>query len=301
MASVIVKFPSGSEVEKQIKTAYRTANGTDCIMFKYPDKKDNENEVFGVTYKTPNSERFEKIVNMEDWKKAKERFVKDLNKQMDDFTYYIPEKEILVTEDFMHDIALRAENSDKLGDHYEEFLKAEQLKEVNIQQGTPIQENVATVKNIIETPIIEESKVVSFPNIQNTNIEPQMQAVKEVSTAPVQENMETFQKEPVISPTIVPEPIPVVQQTNQAPEISAVTKYYVDTMNSLTNQLNEVTEKYIEITKKCQSTVSEIGNKVVGLLEEIHQRDVLSNQTFNQSQQLLMEQEKVEPILSKVA
>lgn len=304
MASVIVNFPSGSKVEKQIKTAYRTANGLDYIVLN-TDKKDNENEVFGVTYRTSKGERFEKIVNMEEWKKAKLLMMADLRDQKDTFTYFVPEKEIQVTEDFMKEIALREENSRKIGDNYEafyeEFLKAQQSK-ANEPTEQMVAETPFVTESATPSPVIEESKTVEFPNIQNTSVEPpQMQNENEIPKVPIQESVNEIQQEPIINSTIVPDPTPVIQENNNNSEISAVTKYYVDTMNALTSQLNEITEKYIEVTRKCQSTVSEISGKVIGLLEEVNKRDELSKQTFDKGQQILMEQEKEEPILAKVA
>lgn len=324
--NIVVNYvhPDGNKEPKEVITAYKTANGVEYIASDTKRVDESGNKIVGVSYKPINADRYEKIVNMEDWKIAKGLMVDDLKDKKDTFEYMIPQEEVLVTEDYEREIALRDENAKKLIVNFQEYVaqhkKAEATPEINpfatqeivAPQVTETQQEVASV----ETPINNNS-ILEFPNIQNNNQVETPQIVTGPNIASVtEENRTSIQNE--ATQTIV-QPEQKIMQAPQAkttPESSNVMQYYIDTINSLIREISEINAKYQDINAKCQemnakcqeignrvqNTMTEMGSKVVSVLGEISERDRISIQRFDQSQALLASQnEEVTRDLSKVA
>ena len=239
----IKKFvrPDGNVDEREVITAYKVAGGEEYFVVDTTRKDDVGNTIVGVSYKPVNEERFQKIVDMEEWKKAKGILVSDLHNEKDTFEHMEVPEENLVTEDYVHDLALRTENLANLTASYEEFLKKQQEKEqekmASVPEMNPFATEVAEVNqpemaevkeapvvntviedipSVIPTPEVSQApvmdtQVIDFPGVQNTIIEEQPQAsiVDTPSASPV-ENIITsapfsdnvISKSPVVEPVI---------------------------------------------------------------------------------------------------
>ncbi len=335
MANTIIKFPDERTEGKDIVTAYHEINGTDYIVFK-TDKVDNGNEVVGVSYKPASEERFQKIVDFEEWKKAKGILVDDIKGKQDNFTYVKVEGETLVTEDYIHDLALREANKDALEQHYQEFLKHQEIEVSEVQQNAQALQNpeptvITQVDTPSQAPVINEVPPVATPQVLDTpvNIPPVEPAVlaseppvatpiieeSNVVPFPAVENASTVAPtpEPVVAPT-EPTIAPIVNETPQvfeSPVISpmetpaetavktgesVVTESYVTKAHQLIEDFKTIADKF---TKNMEELAQEMGRQ----LEEAHHINELSKQTFDNAQQILNSQssETLTRDLNKVA
>ena len=311
MASKIIKFPDERVNEVKIITALHEANGTDYMIFD-SNKIDNNNKVVGVSYKTSGEERFHNIIDMEAWKKAKALMVANIKGEKEGYDYLALNNEILVTEDYKRDLALREDNLKNLEKNYEMFLNS-----MNNTQN-----------EITRTP----GEIISFPNQSNTGIMPDQVISNPENTPlpsvnPIVEPVIAFQPEAKEMPTTteVQQPIiepvvatPVINEApvtnnifapvsesvnnnvtieNQTSSNSSVAKYYENTMNSFNNELKSITDeyknitdKYKELTDKIQTTAVEISGKMINLFKEIDMTKDFYNQNVEKSQQILASQ-----------
>lgn len=284
MASTMIKFPDGRTETKKVTTAYKVAGGVEYFVVD-TNGIDNENKVFGVSFKPANEERFQKIVDMEEWKKAKGILVDDLHDKKDTFEHILLPEEILVTEDYTHNIALRDENYQKIEANYEEFLQQQNVvkaePEINpfVTQeivSPQIEEKEETIAEMPQVPIVDAiapapisvipeetesvNNITEFPNIQNTNI---------------------VEEQPVLDTSnVVSMDIPTSEEKQSG---SVVSESYVSIANQLIEQVREVTNKYIQNMEEMKD---EIGRQ----LEEAYKINELSKQTFDKSQQILTAQ-----------
>ncbi len=265
MASTIIKFPDGRTEEKKLITAYKEVGGVEYEVFDTESFDENQNKIVGVSYKPVNEERFQKIVDIEEWKKAKGILVNDLHDQKESFEYMTPQEETLVTEDFMHNLALRKENLDKLIANYEEYVKSKQTTVEEIQEINPfatqeiVEPQVAevaqeTISEVQPAPIVEEvipetPSVAPTPEVQTAPIE------ENIVEAPIFQNVENTNMAQESS-TIVDEPnvSSVVEDNNVVdfqPQIennnpSSVENTYIENINTLIDQMKKITDEYIK-------------------------------------------------------
>ncbi len=253
MASIMIKYPNQRTEQKEVITAYKATDTTEYIVFK-TGKVENNNEVVGVSYKPANEDCFSKIVDAEEWKKAKGLLVDDLHDKKTDFTYALPEGEINVTEDFMHDLALRDANLSKLKSNYAEFLSTQTKTEEE------------PVINPFETPVMESAPTIEAePVLEPITPEPiPVESVVEQQSVEPQANIEE-------QPSL---------ETPQPQENSIVAKSYVETAGELIEQVKEITNKYIK-------TMEEMKEEIGRQLEEAYKINELSKQTFDNAQQIL--------------
>lgn len=302
---VIVKFPDGRTEEKNIVTMYHEVNGTDYIVVE-TDKKENENRIVGISFKPQNETLYTSPALGKDWDAAKKVLVDDIHDRKDNFSYVIPQEEILVTENYMHELALRDANYQKLEANYQEFKKAEEAKqEQNVvnpfeQQVAPEVASVETQQDIVAPvgPTIAEVSAPAPEAIQTIAPTPIVDApVAEIPSAPV-DNVIPFpsmEPTPIVdapvmeAPSIPPVEAPIMEtpqeevkpapvQEEQKPSI--VSKSYMETANDLITQVREVTDKYI---KNMEEMKNEIGRQ----LEEARKINELAKQTFDNAQQII--------------
>ena len=255
MAEKVVNFvrPDGSKEAKKIITAYKVANGVEYNVIDTEKFDENQNKIVGVSYKPEGEERFQNIVDMEEWKKAKGYLVDDLHDKKDAFEYRVPEEETLVTADFMHNLALREENLNKLVANYEEYLKSrqttvEETPEINpfatqeIVSPQVAEEPQAIIPEITPAPIVDtitpapemvqsapmENNMLEFPSAENTNL--------------VQEQ-NTIVDTPSVAP-IVEENIPQPQEVQN--NASSVENAYIENINALIEQMRKITDEFIK-------------------------------------------------------
>lgn len=266
MAEKVVNFvrPDGSKEAKKIITAYKVVGGVEYNVIDTEKYDENNNKIVGVSYKPANEERFQNIVDMEEWKKAKGLLVDDLHDKKDTFEYRIPQEETLVTEDFMHNLALREENLNKLVANFEEFLKSketivESTPEINpfatqeIVTPQIAQEPEAIIPEISPAPIvdtivpetpsiiptpemvqsasIENNNILEFPSAENTNL------VQEQNTT-----LDTPSVSPIVEENKVVD-IPKQEVQNNA---SSVENAYIENINTLIEQMKKITDEYIK-------------------------------------------------------
>lgn len=303
MASTIIKFPDERTEQKNIITAYHEVNGTDYIVFK-TDKMDNGNEVVGVSYKPVNEDRYQKIVNMEDWKKAKGILVDDIHGKQDNFIYKVIDNETLVTEDYIHDLALRDANKGALEAHYQEFLNKQQSVTEEPTVEAP-QEEVAPVvaPNPEPTPVVAEAPVT--PEVTPVAPETVAPSIEPIAPTPIIENNSNITpfpglenitpvgtEEPVVAPVDIAPVQPEIQVAPSTPEVitpveqpvsetkSIVTESYVSKANGLIEEFKAVADKF---AKNMEELANEMGRE----LEEAHHINELSRQTFDNAQQIV--------------
>lgn len=311
--NIVVNYvhPDGKKEEKKVITAYKTSDGVEYIASDTKRADESGNKIVGVSYKPVNSDRYEKIVNMEDWKKAKGIMVDDLKDKKDTFEYMIPQEEILVTEDYDHEIALREANADKLVVNFQEYVKQHKTVEAAPEINPFVtQEIVAPQVAETQQKVVNETTVA--PEIEVTPVETP-QIISEPSIAVTGENITSFPNG--VTQTVV-QPEQKITQVKTTPESSNVMQYYIDTINSLISEISEINAKYQDINAKCQemnakcqeignrvqNTLTEVGSKVINVLGEISERDQISIQRFDQSQAILTSQnEEVTSDFSKVA
>lgn len=299
MASTIFKFPSGSEINTEIVTAYHTANGVDYIVSKTGRSDDNNHEIVGVSYKPMEEDRYQKIVNIEAWKEAKGLLVNDINDQKENFQYMIPEAETLVTEDYIHELALRGENKEKLEANYKEFLQTQQMKKEENQNIVPFpsQETIIPTASVQETvPTIQPAPIHEIQNSIEAQPTP-------VVNAPIIEDNMSFASMPSseVKEVSTINPQESVQNTS---DNSSVVKYYGDAINALNAQLKDVTNKYKGILDNYENTIKEIGEKTISMLKDGNVYKKYTEENFEKSQQILAAQNTendVERDLTKVA
>lgn len=308
----IKKFvrPDGTVDERDVITAYKVASGLEYFVVDTTRKDEVGNTIVGVSYKPVNEERFQKIVDMEEWKKAKGLLVKDLHNEKDGFEHMEAQEENLVTEDYVHDLALRAENLANLTASYEEFLKKKQEKEQENTVGAPeinpfATPEVAEVKpEIAEAPVtntivedipsivptpevaqapVMDTQIVDFPGVQNNIIEEQPQAsipsiapVEEVITsAPSTDNV--ISEAPAVEPVIQESPvtmqgmdIPIAEERKEVGQNDTVKTELTD--SAVANSYIESINKEIEnIKKSTESYIKVLENSKVVFIENFKQ------------------------------
>lgn len=315
MASTIIKFPDGRTEVKNIKTAYHEVNGTDYIVFE-TGKMDNGNEVVGVSYKVNGEERYQKIVDIEEWKKAKGILVKDLHDQQENFEYTILKEETLVTEDYAKDLALRAENLTKLTANYEEFLKSKQvsqpeatidpfstnemvspiISEVNEEIApavsiAPMPEMTKVEENIVSAPIME-TPIMDSPSIQEVSKVTEPMPSPILDTQIPNENISIF---PTVSSV---EQANNNENSNTTLSSSAVENSYIENMNALIEQMKKLTANYIKEMENLK-IISIETFKQIQELKKLAETTVKNAETvMANAKNNVYEQE---PVLSKVA
>ena len=333
---VIVKFPDGRQEEKNCVSMYHVVNGTDYIVFE-TDKKENENKIVGVSYKPQNASLFTNPINTDTdkaWDATKKVLVDDIHDRKDEFVYVKPSEEILVTENFMHELALREANYKKLEENYQGFLKAEEEKqsvanpfEQPIPEPEAIQASEAPMPEAAPSTIPEPVPVAEISPVFPADA-PSIDTPKEGSTElanekAVKDNIINFpgvekvntpldvnsqniepqpstknekvQDTPAVETTGVVEEAPsALESIEQKPSI--VSQSYMETANQLINQVREVTDKYI---KNMEEMKDEIGRQ----LEEARKINDLAKQTFDNAQKIMssQNQESIKRDLTKAA
>ena len=296
MASTIVKFPDGRTMQEEILTAYES-NGITYIVFK-TKKTENGNEVVGICFKPANEEYFQKVPNGVEWDTIKKILIEDLHNNPENFKYILPSNEILVTEDYMHDLALRDENLRNLLEHYREFLKTQvqETPEINPFAQQEVAPEVAEAPEMTASqeivPEIQPETIVENTNVQD-NIIPQAEiTIPETSIVtepivdnsnivefPTAQNTDLIQEQSAITETTMKE-APIAEESKSE---SIVVQSYMSTANELIAQVKEVTDKYIE-------TMEEMKEEIGRQLEEANKLNELSKQTFDNAQQILASQ-----------
>ena len=278
---VIVKFPDNRTEEKNIVTMYHEVNGTDYIVVE-TDKKENENKIVGISFRPQNAELYTSPALGKDWDAAKKVLVDDIHDRKDNFSYVIPQGEILVTENYMHELALRDANYQKLETNYQEYKKAEEAKQA---QSTIIPFEQQMAPEVVPTVEVAASEEVA--------------PIVEIPSAPTDENIIPFpsmQTTPIVdapvmaSPSIPPVETPIMDipqeeakteiTQGEKPAPSIVSKSYIETANDLITQVREVTEKYI---KNMEEMKDEIGRQ----LDEARKINELAKQTYDNAQQIM--------------
>lgn len=308
MAEKVVNFvrPDGSKEAKKIITAYKAVGGVEYNVIDTEKFDENNNKIVGVSYKPANEERFQNIVDMEEWKKAKGLLVDDLHNKKDTFEYRIPQEETLVTEDFMHNLALREENLNKLVANFEEFLKSketivESTPEINpfatqeivtpqIAQEpeaiipeispAPIVDTIVPAPETIQSAPIENNNILEFPSAENTNF------FQEQNTT-----LDTPSVAPIVEENKVAD-IPKQEVQNNA---SSVENAYIENLNTLIEQMKKITNEYIKQMEHMKN-VSIEEFKQIKDLRQLAEDTVkkaesvmatANNNNFNEEQQVL--------------
>ena len=322
----IIKFPDGRTEEKKCVSMYHVSNGTDYVVFE-TDKKANENQIVGVSYKPQDSTLFSSPVNTDTdkaWDAAKKVLVDDIHDRKEEFTYVKPAEEILATENYK-----------KLEENYQGFLKAEEAKQTVVspfEQPVPAPEatqvseapmpDIASSTTIPEpvpvaevapvfpadAPSVETPKdistelanekavkdnIINFPGVEKVNTPLDVNS-QSIEPQPIIENA-TPQDIPAVEPApVVAEAPSVVEPSEQEPSI--VSQSYIETANQLINQVREVTDKYI---KNMEEMKDEIGRQ----LEEARKINGLAKQTFDNAQAMMNTQDpnSIKRDLTKVA
>lgn len=276
----IIKFPDNRTEDKSIITAYHEINGTDYIVFK-TDKVDNGNKVVGVSYKPSGEERYQKIVDMEEWKKAKGILVDDIHDKQDNFTYQRVEGEVLVTEDYIHELALRDANLEPLEAHYQNYLNSLTKVETPVEANIPVVEENVIAENsgIVDN---QANSVISEMPSTPQPVEPQIMEIPSnnqpiISEAPIISDVNSVFNEPVIE-TPVKETPAFVDSTPSTE--SVVANSYINKANQLISDFREVSERF---AKNMEELASEMGRQ----LEEAHHINDLSKQTYDNAKQIL--------------
>lgn len=312
--------PDGNVDEREVITAYKIASGSEYFVVDTTRKDDVGNTIVGVSYKPVNEERFQKIVDIEEWKKAKGILVSDLHNERDTFEYREVPEENLVTEDYVHDLALRTENLANLSANYEEFLKKKQEKaeektasapeinpfatevaEVNNSEITEIKEApvvstvVEDIPSVIPTPEVSQTpvmdtQIVDFPGVQNTIIEeqPQVSIVDTPSISPI-ENVITSapSTDNLISEVPVNQPViqesPVTMQGMDAPVVEQPKEVVQNNEVQQEKTDSVVANSYIESINKEIENIKKSTEAYIKVLED---SKVVFIENFKQIQDL---------------
>lgn len=308
MAEKVVNFvrPDGSKEAKKIITAYKVANGVEYNVIDTEKFDENKNKIVGVSYKPEGEERFQNIVDMEEWKKAKGFLVDDLHDKKDAFEYRVPEEETLVTADFMHNLALREENLNKLVVNFEEYLKSQQTivketPEINpfvaqeIVSPQVAEEPQAIIPEITPAPIIDivtpapemvqsapmENNMLEFPSAENTNL------VQEQNTI-----VDTPNVAPIVEENKVAE---FPQQQEVQNNVSSVENAYIENINALIEQMKKITDEFIKQMEHMKNVSIEEFKQIKDLrqlAEDTVKRAesvmaTANNNNYNEEQQVL--------------
>lgn len=310
MASTIIKFPDGRSEEKKVITAYKVANGVEYGVFDTERFDENNNKIVGVSYKPAGEERFQNIVDMEEWKKAKGILVDDLHDKKEAFEYKTLGEEALVTEDFMHNLALREENLSKLVANYEEHLKSmqtsvEEAPAINPFETqevvapevaeepqpiippitpAPIVDTVAPTPEMVQTAPVE-TNIVEFPSVENTNL------VQEQNTI-----VDTPSIAPIIEENNV---VDFPQQQEVKNNASSVENAYIENINALIDQMKKITDEFIK-------QMEHMKNVSIEEFKQIKDLRQLAEDTVKKAENVMANantnyQEEQQPVLTKVA
>lgn len=307
MAEKVVNFvrPDGSKEAKKIITAYKVANGVEYNVIDTEKFDENQNKIVGVSYKPEGEERFQNIVDMEEWKKAKGYLVDDLHDKKDVFEYRVPEEETLVTADFMHNLALREENLNKLVANFEEYLKSQQTTVEETSEINPFatqeivspevaEEPQAIIPEITPTPIVDtvtptpemvqsapmETNIVEFPSAENTNL--------------VQEQ-NTMVDTPSVAPIVEENKVVEFPQQQEVQNNSSVENAYIENINALIEQMKKITDEFIKQMEHMKNVSIEEFKQIKDLrqlAEDTVKRAesvmaTANNNNYNEEQQVL--------------
>lgn len=313
MAEKVVNFvrPDGSKEAKKIITAYKVANGVEYNVIDTEKFDENQNKIVGVSYKPEGEERFQNIVDMEEWKKAKGYLVDDLHDKKDVFEYRVPEEETLVTADFMHNLALREENLNKLVANFEEYLKSQQT----IVEETP-EINPFVAQEIVSPEVAEEPQAI-IPEITPAPIEDTITPAPEmVQSAPMETNIVEFpsaentnfvQEQNTIVDT--PSAAPIVEENKvidfpQQQEVqnnaSSVENAYIENINALIEQMKKITDEFIK-------QMEHMKNVSIEEFKQIKDLRQLAEDTVKRAESVMAESnnntynEEQQQVLTKVA
>ncbi len=298
---VIIKFPDGRTEEKNCISMYRDVNGTDYIVLE-TDKMENENRIVGVSHKPQNETLFSCPVNSSTdkaWDATKKVLVDDIHDKKDDFVYIKPTEEIMVTENFVHELALRDANYQKLAGNYQAFLKAEEEKQAqtainpfeqqplpDVQQPeTPVLEQPQPLEGA--TPVVEQAPVSEIPSPiqpETPNMEniPGPEVVAPIENAPVEMtpvgtpeiNNSVVEQQPIVEEATIPT-APVIENTPVAQSAPVVEETPI--VNEAVNPVEEpkkekesiVSKSYMENASELISKVREMTDKYIENMEEM--------------------------------
>ncbi len=296
MASVIVKFPDNRTEKKDIISAYKEVSGTEYIIFNTHELDENQHKITGISYKTKDKKEYANIIEMEEWKKAKEILVNDLHDKKENFEYFIPETEILVTEDFMHKLALRETNYAKLEINYESFLSSQEKGMNEIPSNTSILNN-----SFEETVNLEMPTINPTPIMENTSQDIVSSPISASQTMEFPEVQNQIVDVPVISPTneeqVVNEFAKKMPNNSQGSS-SSVENTYIENIDSMIEQMKKISDEYIKQMEQMK-TASIEEFKQIKELKKLAEETVKKAETVmaNASNSYL----EKEQVLSKVA
>lgn len=313
----VVNFvlPDGKIVTNKVITAYKVAGGEEYNIIDTEKFDENNNKIVGVSYKPNGEERFQNIVDMEEWKKAKGLLVDDLHDKKDTFEYRIPQEETLVTEDFMHNLALREENLNKLVANFEEYLKS---KETTVEKAPEI--NPFAAQEIVSPQVAEEPQPI-IPEISPApivDIAPEAPSIapapEMVQSAPIENNIVEFpsventgfvQEQNTIADT--PSVAPIVEENNVVNmpqqevqnDASSVESAYIENINALIEQMKTITNEFIK-------QMEHMKNVSIEEFKQIKELRQLAEDTVKKAENVMATannnyNEEPQPVLAKVA
>lgn len=302
MAEKVVNFvrPDGSKEAKKIITAYKVVNGVEYNVIDTEKFDENQNRIVGVSYKPEGEEKFQNIVDMEEWKKAKGILVDDLHDKKDTFEYRIPEEETLVTVDFMHNLALREENLNKLVANFEEYLKSRQT----IVEETP-EINPFATQEIVSPQVAEEPQAI-IPEITPAPIVDTITPAPEmVQSAPMETNIVQEQNTIVDTPNVAPiveenKVVDFPQQQVVQNNTSSVENAYIENINALIEQMKKITDEFIK-------QMEHMKNVSIEEFKQIKDLRQLAEDTVKRAESVMAESnnnnynEEQQQVLTKVA
>ncbi len=267
MASAVVKFPDGRQENWDVLTYFQKTGTDDNIVVFKTDKVDNGHKVVGVSRLKDGL--YGNIIDMEEWKRAKENLVAGLHGELTDDDYKVVNQELLVTEDPYRPLALRDENLASLQVYYEQFLARQKEKEAtNAPQSAPIVEQPVQIN---ETPELPEANIPNEPVIDSNNVQiPQNDSMPSVvdanqpinnmpqNSVEVPNNNLNNSAEVVVPQMVTPEvqTAPVADTVSNIPETDVLDPFAI--ADSLDTQVHQdiVPPQGVDIVNNSIDTVS---------------------------------------------
>lgn len=312
MAEKVVNFvrPDGSKEAKKIITAYKVANGVEYNVIDTEKFDENQNKIVGVSYKPEGEERFQNIVDMEEWKKAKGYLVDDLHDKKDAFEYRVPEEETLVTADFMHNLALREENLNKLVANFEEYLKSQQTTVEETPKINPFatqevvspqvaEEPQAIIPEITPAPIVD-TIVPTQEMLQSAPIENNMFEFSSAENTNLIQEQNTIVDTPNVAPIVEENKVVEFPQQQEVQSNSSVENAYIENINALIEQMKKVTDEFIK-------QMEHMKNVSIEEFKQIKDLRQLAEDTVKRAESVMAESnnnnynEEQQQVLTKVA